>query len=126
MQSRTFIISHQSRQKAINWLNQVTDGVIVEFRKPKRSLGQNARMWAMLGDIASARPDGKEYTPEIWKCLFMKALGHEIRFVHGLDGEPFPYGFKTSNLNPQQMKALMEYIEWYAAEFKIELQVGSK
>jgi hypothetical protein len=80
----------------------------------------------MLGDIASAHPDGREHTPEVWKCIFMQALGHEIRFIHGLDGEPFPYGFKSSKLNKAQMTALMEYIEWYAQKFDVELQVGSK
>ena len=126
MQTRTFIINHVTRQKAITWLNGVSDGVIVQFSKPKRSVSQNSRMWALLGDIASAKPDGRIHSPEVWKCIFMQALGHEIRFIHGLDGQPFPYGFKTSNLNKAQMNALMEYIEWYAQQFNIELQVAAK
>ena len=121
MQTRTFILNSNTRSVVFDWLKKASDGVVVEFRKSKRTTPQNARMWAMLGDIADAKPDGMEDDPELWKARFMKALGHEVRFIHGLDGEPFPYGFKSRKLNVAQMSALMDFIEWYADEKKIQL-----
>lgn len=116
MQSRTFILRPTTREIILEWLRGCSDGVIVEFRKPKRSIPQNARMWAMLGDIANAKPDGHERDPEDWKAVFMRALGHEVRFIHGLDGELFPAGFRTSKLNVPQMTAIMDLIQDYANE----------
>lgn len=121
MINRTFIVASNTRETIIRWLQECSDGVIVKFAKPKRTIPQNARMWAMLGDIADARPDGHERCTEDWKAVFMKALGHEVRFIHGLDGEPFPVGFRTSNLNVAQMTALMDLIQDYANEKSIVL-----
>ena len=121
MDKRTFIITPKTRLLVLQWLQECSDGVIVQFRKPKRTIPQNARMWAMLGDIANARPDGHERCPEDWKSAFMKSLGHEVRFIHGLDGEPFPVGFRTSNLNVAQMTALMDLVQSYADEKGIVL-----
>ncbi len=121
MQTRTFILKPTTREVVLEWLQKCSEGVIVEFRKPKRTTPQNARMWAMLGDIANAKPDGHERDPEDWKAVFMRALGHEVRFIHGLDGEPFPAGFKTSKLNKDQMTALMDLIQSYADEKGIKL-----
>lgn len=125
MQRRIFILKQNTRNVVFEWLQKCSEGVIVEFRKPKRTIPQNSRMWAMLGDIADAKPDGHEHDPEDWKAVFMKALGHEVRFIHGLDGEVFPVGFHTSKLNKDQMSALMDLIENYANEKDITLNEGA-
>ncbi len=91
-------------------------GYIVTIKEPTRNLDQNARMWAMLADISSAIPDGRRHTPEDWKCLFMHACGWEVQFLDGLDGRPFPSGFKSSKMTVRQMADLITFIMAYGDE----------
>ena len=62
----------------------------VEFKEPKRSDEQNDRMWELLGAYLGASPLlGKKYSPEDWKCVFMKQMGKEARFLPTLDETGF-------------------------------------
>lgn len=61
------------------------------------------------------------HTPEIWKALFMSACGHQVQFVNGLDGLPFPVGFRSSKLDKDQMGELLECIQEYAARHGVNL-----
>lgn len=86
----------------------------VNIAAPSRTVDQNARMWAMLSDIARAAPEGRKWTPEAWKCAFMHSLGHQCLFAEGLDGSgPFPIGFRTSRLGKRQMADLITVITEY-------------
>ena len=89
---------------------------IVSVREPTRSTDQNAKMWAMLSDIASAKPEGRQHTPETWKALFMHAMGHQARFLMGLDGEVFPVGFRSSDLSVREMAALITFMQAWGDE----------
>ena len=91
------------------------DGV-VKIGAAKRSTEQNDKMWAMLSDISRAKPEGRMHTPETWKALFMSACGHAVQFEHGLDGQPFPVGFRSSRLTKAQMSDLIEFIYSYGSE----------
>jgi phage-related protein len=53
------------------------------------------------------------HTPEVWKNLFMHACGHAVQFEHGLDGKPFPVGFRSSRLTKAEMSDLMEFVTEY-------------
>lgn len=89
---------------------------VVTIRKATRSKEQNDRMWAMLTDVAKAQPDGRAMTPDMWKAAFMNALGHQVMFLDGLDGQPFPYGFRSSQLTKVQMSDLMEFMSAWGSE----------
>ncbi len=80
---------------------------------PTRTQIQNDKMWAMLNDISKAKPEGREYTPDLWKAVFMNACGYQVQFINGLDGEPFPVGFSSSKMNVQQMADLITFIYQY-------------
>lgn len=117
MSKATIILhSNERRAQAARWANTAPLGTVVDFREPKRTIPQNARFWAMLTDVSTAKPNGLTHTPDMWKALFMKACGHEVQFLMGLDGMPFPHGFKSSELNKAQMGDLMEWIAVYGAE----------
>lgn len=88
---------------------------VVTIAEAKRSLEQNSRLWAMLSDVSRAKPDGRMHTPEVWKTLFMHACGHAVQFEMGLNGQPFPTGFRSSRLTKSQMSDLMEFIAEYGA-----------
>ena len=87
---------------------------VVQISAPKRTPDQNAKMWAMLSDVARAAPEGRRWTTDVWKAAFMHALGHEILWQPGLDGQtPFPAGFRTSRMNKAQMADLITMIAEY-------------
>lgn len=94
-------------------IDEAPAGCVVNVALPKRSLDQNARLWAMLSDISRTCPDGRKHTPEVWKTLFMHALGHETRFEMGLNGEPFPVGFRSSKLSVREMADLITFVSEY-------------
>ena len=99
-------------------------GWTMQVRKEKRTDAQNRRLWAMLNDIAKARPEinGVQMTAEDWKCVLMHSLDRELRMVPALDGQGFvPLGYRSSQLNKQQMSDLQEVIAAYAAREGIAL-----
>lgn len=104
------------RALAKQLIDRAPDWAVVNIRPELRSSAQNSRMWAMLSDISRAKPEGRELTPEVWKALFMSALGHAVRFEPGLDGNGVvPVGFHSSRLTVAQMGDLMTLIEEYGA-----------
>lgn len=116
MTSTLVLSTHEKRSLAARWTMSVPDGSTVRFDKPKRSIPQNDKMWAALTDISQAQPRGLQHTPEVWKVLMMKACGHQVQFLTGIDGEPFPVGFRSSKLNKEQMSELLEFILMWGAQ----------
>jgi hypothetical protein len=102
------------------WARQViTDAQqysIVTVKGPTRSTRQNALLWQALTAISRAKPDGREHTPEVWKELFLHACGHAVQFEMGLNGQPFPTGFRSSQLTKSQFSELIEFIFAWCAE----------
>lgn len=111
------LISKTVRLNAEWALRDAPLGYTVEIKEPKRSTDQNSLMWALLGDVAKAKPEGRNWTVETWKSAFMHFLGHQVMFAEGLGGTgPFPVGFRTSRLTKAQMSDLIECILSYGAE----------
>ncbi len=106
------------RARAIHWIQHVPPGTRVEFKQPKRTLDQNARMWAMLGDIAKQKQHfGQSYEAGDWKVIFLHALGRETRFVPALDGAGFlPIGQSSSDLSKSEMSELIEMMFAWGAQ----------
>lgn len=96
------------------------DDAVVNVRAATRSTDQNAKMWAMLSDVSRAKPEGRKHSPEVWKALFMHACGHAVRFEAGLDGEPFPIGFRSSQLTKAQMADLITFIQMKGDEWGVK------
>lgn len=117
------IWSEPARAKAMEWLRRAPLGFAVEFRRPKRSLPQNARMWAMLTAVADqVEWHGMKLTPEDWKLIFMDALNREMRIVPNLDGTGFVnLGTRTSRLTVQEHSDLTTLIEAFAIQRGIDL-----
>ena len=107
------LIDRRVRERAKIIIDSAPDGYVVTIKEPTRSLDQNARLWAMLADVSKAMPSGRKHTPEDWKAIFMNAAGWEVQFVDGLDGRPFPSGFKSSRMSVKQMADLITFILAY-------------
>ena len=114
------LIGTAQRYHAAKVMEQAPDGYIVTIKEPTRSLDQNARLWAMLTDVSKAIPDGRRHTPDDWKAIFMNAAGWEVQFVDGLDGRPFPSGFKSSRMSVKQMADLITFVMAYGDERGVE------
>ncbi len=100
--------------------------VIVCRAKSKRTLEQNALMWAMLGDIAKSVPwavDGvSQYIDsEDWKDIFTAALRQEMRVAQGINGGIVLLGRRTSRMTIAEMSDLIELMNAFCAERAIRL-----
>lgn len=117
MNKPTFrLVNPQVRQRAARAVLDAPDGHIVTIAEPTRNLSQNARLWAMLGDISRSEPMGRKMTAEEWKCVFMAACGWDVQFLEGLDGRPFPAGFRSSKMTVRQMADLITFVLSWGAE----------
>lgn len=92
---------------------------MLEIREPKRSDEQNAAMWGLLAQITKQRPvhNGRQMTSDLWKSVFLDALGHEVDYCASLDGTRiFPLGHRSSQLTKRQFSDLLELMIAWAAE----------
>ncbi len=104
------------RELAKRMIDLAPQDAVVKVSPAGRTLSQNDKLWALLSDLSRAKPDGRAHTPEMWKALTMHACGHAVQFENGLDGQPFPVGFRSSRLSKQQMSDLIEFIYAYGSE----------
>lgn len=109
--------SEEARAKAALWLSRAPLGMTVEFRQATRSLEQNARLWAMLGDLSEqVLWHGEKLSPADWKDLATASL-RKSRFVPGIDpGTVVPLGLRTSTMTKAEMSDLLELIAAFGAE----------
>lgn len=117
MAGQTIILRGPSQREFAKLLiDRAPVDAVLNVRAATRSTDQNAKFWAMLSDISRAKPQGRCHTPEVWKCLFMAACGHAVQFEMGLDGRPFPTGFRSSHLSKAEMSDLIEFASSYGTE----------
>ena len=85
--------------------------------KPEtRSTAQNARMWAMLEDVASQVVwHGRKLSKEDWKHVFSASLKKQDA-VPGIDGGFVVLGQSTSKMSVREMGDLMTLMEAFGAE----------
>ncbi len=122
MSGQTIILAHPvARARAHRLIDMAPDRASVTIKAEARSSQANAKLWAMLSDIARAKPQGRVLTTEVWKALFMNAAGFTCTFEPTLDGQGvIPLGFKSSRLNKAEFSDLIEAIHCFAAEHGIQ------
>ena len=114
MPGQTIILCGPTQRAfAKSLIDKAPIGAICNIKKATRSNEQNAKMWAMLSDVSRAAPEDRLWDTTTWKAAFMHALGYEIQWQPGLNGQPFPAGFRTSKLNAEQMADLSTMIQEY-------------
>ena len=109
------------RERAIRWIANAPERTRVEFNGPQRTSDQNAKMWAMLTDVAQQKEHaGRKYSANMWKVIFLHALGQEMQFVPALGGKTFlPIGISSSKLSKSEMSDLIELMMAWGAENSI-------
>ena len=109
-----------NRAKAIQGVCAAPDGYLLELREPKRTDDQNAALWGLLNQIQKQRPthNGVRMTPDLWKLVFMDALGSEMALLPKLDGDGyFPVGHSSSRLTKGEFADLLTImLAWCARE----------
>lgn len=116
---RAFILQpypHPSRDRAIDAIKTAQDGFVVEIKPPTRNLEQNARLWAMLADVArQVEWHGQYLSAEDWKHIFSASLKQQ-KAVPGIDGGFVVLGQSTSKMSKREFSDLIEVIHAFAAE----------
>jgi hypothetical protein len=119
--TQTVILRGQpQRNLAKQFIDKAPENSVVKISPLTRSSEQNNKMWALIEDVMNAMPEGRQHTKEVWKAIFMNALGHETAFALGINNEIFPIGFKSSQLSVRQMSDLIEVIYSYGAKHNIK------
>lgn len=111
------IHTEADRSLILQWVMAAPVGTRVSFQRSKRSLGQNALMWAMLTDVAE-QVDwyGKKLSAEDWKDVFTSSL-RKARVVPGIDPGTFVVlGLHTSNMDREELGQLIDLIHAFGAE----------
>lgn len=88
----------------------------------KRSLPQNSKLHALLGEIAKQKEwAGQRWDAEDWKRLltaaWMRANGKQAHIIPALDGQGFDVLYRhTSQLSKAECSDLLEFVVAWAAE----------
>lgn len=87
--------------------------------KPRRSIEQNKRMWAMLRDVSKQVVwHGQKLLDTEWKDVFTAALKRQ-KVVPGIDGGFVVLGSSTSHMTVAEMGELMTLMEAFGAEREV-------
>jgi len=129
MEKRTFyLISNRVRDNALAAVNEAEPGAIVSVSPPKRSLEQNAKLHAILTDLARSPLTwaGKRRTVEEWKMLAVS--GHAIatkeagEIIPGLENEFVSIRESTAQMSVKRASSLIEYLLAFCAQHGVELR----
>lgn len=114
-----WLVHDTARRLAAAQCALVPDGWIVIIEPPTRSLEQNARLWAMLADVAGHVVwYGRKLSSEEWKHVFSASLKQQD-VVPGLDGGFVALGQSTSKMTRRELGDLMELISAFGAQHDV-------
>jgi hypothetical protein len=123
-----FILAHDTaRANAKAAIADSPDGYAVEIKPITRSLAQNAKLHALITDIAKTLEwAGAKRDVETWKRLltaaWLRARGEPIEMLPALDGHGVDIVFRrTSELTVNEMIELIEYIQSWAVANGIDV-----
>lgn len=111
------IFNDADRKKVTAWSWTAPIGTRVEFKAARRSVDQNAKLWASLTDIAvQVEWYGQKLSPTDWKDVFTASL-RKARVVPGIDPGNFVLlGLHTSDMTKEELSNLLELIHAFGAE----------
>ena len=123
---RALLTLHGEKEKARarHWIDKAPWGTRLTFQGPRRSVDQNAALWAALTEISQQKLyHGVRLSPDDWKLLYMDAMKREVRMVPNLDGNGFvSLGRSSSNLSVEEMSDLLDLIKAWCAKEGVELK----
>ena len=122
---RVILAGPLQRKTAHEYIDAAPDGYSMTLAEPTRNLDQNARMWAMLGEVSKQVVwYGKKLTPEAWKCVFSASLKKQ-EVIPGLHGDFVVIGQKTSRMTVGEMSGMIELMFAFGAEQGVKFEESS-
>jgi hypothetical protein len=112
------LVHAEARRRAAQFCIDAPDGTVVRFSEATRSLDQNAKMWAMLSDIAAQvewHADGRLglLTADDWKDILSAGLTKSQRVAQGVEGGFVMLGQRTSKMTVKEMCDLIEFAQFF-------------
>lgn len=115
------LVHDQARENALRAVQKAPEGYVVEVKEKTRSLAQNARLWALLTDVADQVIwHGRKLNQDEWKNMFTAALlGQDV--IPNIDGNGFvAMGRSTSRMTVKEMTDLQTLIEAFGSNNGVE------
>jgi hypothetical protein len=119
------ILTSQNRDIAKQLVESAADGMVLEIRKPKRSLDQNRYYWAILSDISEQVVPGKAYEPSMWH-EYLRALFLPERMVELPDGSMKMLEGSTAELRVNEFTEYLEKVIKWSAEHDVVFSEETK
>lgn len=124
------LFNRTQRQRAARFLENAPDDAAVSFTRPKRTGPQNAKLHAMITDVAGQIEwAGAKRDVEAWKDIFTAALRsakHGLDVVPGINGGFVLLGMHTSSMTVGEVADLIELIAAFGSEHGVEFHDGSR
>jgi hypothetical protein len=114
------ILNDNNRDVAVQMVLSAEDGMVLEIKKPKRSLEQNRLYWAILNDISEQVVPGKAYEPSIWH-EYLRALFLPDKMVELPDGSVKMLEPSTAELRLNEFSEYVEKVVKWAIEHEVRL-----
>ncbi|MCF5059092.1 hypothetical protein GIW54_21590 [Pseudomonas proteolytica] len=95
--------------------------IIVRPVKSRRTVEQNAKLWAMLGDISRqvewpVNGVMQKLDSEDWKALMTAAARQEIRMAQGINGGVVMLGVSTKRMTVAELGDVIECMYSFGAD----------
>ena len=114
------ILTPTTRPAAKQAIDASPDGYACKIAPRTRSLEQNAKLWACLGDIAEQVIwHGVRLTADEWKDVLTASLKRS-KVVPGLDGGFVVLGQRTSRMTKAEFSELLELTLAFGAEHEVK------
>lgn len=112
------------RQSVADLIRTLKDGMRVDIKMAKRSDPQNAKFWAMLGEVAEQVVwHGEKLPADDWKYLFLDAYKREIRLIPAIEGKGFvAIGRSSSDLTVAEMADVITLVEMFGANHGVKFK----
>ena len=114
------ILTPHNRDIAKQLIESAEDGMVLEIKKPKRSLEQNRLYWAILNDISEQVVPGKAYEPSIWH-EYLRALFLPDKMIELPDGSVKMLEPSTAELRLNEFSEYVEKVVKWAIEHEVRL-----
>ncbi len=129
MEKRTFfLISSRVRDNALQAINEAEPNSVISVSPPKRSVDQNAKLHAILSDLARSPLTwaGKRRTIDEWKMLAVSAhavaTNESGEIIPGLEGEFVAIRESTAQMSVRRASSLIEYLLAFCAQHEVDLR----
>lgn len=124
MNNRPIRLTPVTRPKVLQSIAAAPDGVYVHIKESKRSLEQNARMWAMLGDVSkqvvwTVNGHPEKLSADEWKTIITASLREENRMAPGVRGGFVMLGTSTSAMTIREMTEVIDFLFHFGAEHDV-------